>query len=200
MRPSGAGAFLGGAAYALLRASFLEARETVLRRGNPARTVLVSTGATNLDGIGERVTAQLLQSDATVEVIRVVGPNGTTTPDDGKRGRLLVAPGSLAEALSSATIYVGAAGTTAVQAACVGIPAVVTAAVPNQVAQAAALERAGCAVVADSRELAAASLELLEDDLRRRRMAACGRRLVDGRGALRVAHAVRALTRTQVAR
>ena len=201
MRPRGAGAFLGGAAYALLRASFLEARETVLRRGSPPKTVLVSTGATDLDGIGERVTAQLLQSDATVEVIRVVGPNGTTTtPDDGKRGRLLVAPGSLAEALSSATIYVGAAGTTAVQAACVGIPAVVTAAVPNQVAQAAALERAGCAVVADSRDLASTCLELLEDELRRRRMAACGRRLVDGRGALRVAQAVRALTRTQVAR
>ncbi|HEY6782779.1 MAG TPA: hypothetical protein VI296_06050, partial [Candidatus Dormibacteraeota bacterium] len=126
MRPSAAGAFLGGAAYALLRASFLEARETVLRRGSPPRTFLVSTGATDLDGIGERVTAQLLQSDATVEVIRVVGPNGTTTtPDDGKRERLLVAPESLAEALSSATIYVGAAGTTAVQAACVGIPAVV---------------------------------------------------------------------------
>jgi spore coat polysaccharide biosynthesis predicted glycosyltransferase SpsG len=66
----------------------------------------------------------------------------TRRADDGKRGRLLVAPRSLAEALSSAAIYVGAAGTTAVQAACVGIPAVVTAAVPNQVAQAAALERA----------------------------------------------------------
>jgi hypothetical protein len=41
----------------------------------------------------------------------------------------------------------------------------------------------------------------LADALREgRRMAACGRRLVDCRGALRVAHAVRALTRTQVAR
>jgi UDP-2,4-diacetamido-2,4,6-trideoxy-beta-L-altropyranose hydrolase len=201
MRPNGADAFLGGAAYALVRASFLEARESVLRRGSPPRTVLVSTGATDLDGIGEQLTAKLIRADGTVDVIRVVGPDVPTTgAGGGGRDRLLVAPGSLAEALASATIYAGAAGTTAVQAACVGIPAVITAAVPNQVAQAAALERAGCAVVADSRDLASVCLELLEDDARRRRMAACGRSLVDGRGALRVADAIFALTRTRVAR
>jgi UDP-2,4-diacetamido-2,4,6-trideoxy-beta-L-altropyranose hydrolase len=201
MRPSGAGAFLGGAAYALMRASFREARATVLRRGSAARTVLVSTGATDLDGIGQQLTTQLIRADGTVEVIRIVGPDASmTSPDDGGRARVLVAPGSLAEALASATIYAGAAGTTAVQAACIGIPAVIAAAVPNQVAQAAALERAGCAVVAESRDLASVCLELLDDDTRRRRMAACGRSLVDGRGALRVAEAVFALTRTRVAR
>jgi UDP-2,4-diacetamido-2,4,6-trideoxy-beta-L-altropyranose hydrolase len=201
MRPTGAGAFLGGAAYALMRASFREAREVVLRRGSAARTVLVSTGATDLDGIGEQLTSQLIRADGTVEVIRVVGPDAPTTgAGNGGRARVLVAPGSLAEALASATIYAGAAGTTAVQAACVGIPAVITAAVPNQVAQAAALERAGCAVVAGSRELASVCMELLEDGSRRRRMAEFGRRLVDGRGALRVADALFALTRTRVAR
>jgi spore coat polysaccharide biosynthesis predicted glycosyltransferase SpsG len=200
MRPSGAGAFLGGAAYALMRASFQEARETVLRRGSAPRTVLVSTGATDLAGIGEQLAAQLIRADGTVEVIRVVGPDASTAGlDDGGRVRVLVAPGSLAEALASATIYAGAAGTTAVQAACVGIPAVITAAVPNQLAQAAALERAGCAVVADSRDLASVCVELLDDDARRHRMAACGRSLVDGRGAVRVADAIFALTRTRVA-
>jgi spore coat polysaccharide biosynthesis predicted glycosyltransferase SpsG len=147
MRPSGADAFLGGAAYALMRASFREARESVLRRGSAARTVLVSTGATDLDGMGEQLTAQLIRADGTVEVICVVGPDASTTgPDDGGRDRVLVAPGSLAEAL------------------------------------------------------APVCLELLEGDARRRRMAACGRSLVDGGGAVRVADAIVALTRTRVAR
>jgi UDP-2,4-diacetamido-2,4,6-trideoxy-beta-L-altropyranose hydrolase len=200
LRPAGADAFLGGAAYALLRASFLGAREAVLRRAGAGRTVLVSTGATDFAGMGERLTAQLLESDPMVEVTRVVGPDAPLAGADGhRRSHLLVAPPSLAEALTSATIYAGAAGTTAVQAACVGIPAVITATVTNQVAQASALERAGCAVVADGHELAAVCLELLGDDARREQMAASGRDLVDGRGASRVADAIRLLSRTRVA-
>jgi spore coat polysaccharide biosynthesis predicted glycosyltransferase SpsG len=96
-------------------------------------------------------------------------------------------------------MYVGAAGTTAVQAACVGTPAVVTAAVPNQVAQAAALQAAGCAVVADPHDLATQCLSLLDDPARREAMAVRGRRLVDGNGAGRVATAVRQLVNAGVA-
>lgn len=195
MRPPGAGAFLGGAAYALLRNSFVEARELVSRDGRPERTVLVSTGATDLDGLGERVSAELLRRDATVEVIRVVGPDtNAATRHVQPRERLLVAPPGLADALADASVYVGAAGTTAVQAACVGIPAVITAAVPNQIAQAAALAAAGCAVVADAAYLATGCLELLDDPARCEQMAARGRSLVDGQGASRVATAVRNLT------
>ena len=43
-------------------------------------------------------------------------------PSDRPRERLLVAPPDLADVLAAATVYVGAAGTTAVQAACVGHP------------------------------------------------------------------------------
>jgi UDP-2,4-diacetamido-2,4,6-trideoxy-beta-L-altropyranose hydrolase len=201
MRPSGAATFLGGAAYALLRASFLEAREAVLDRGSPDRTVLVSTGATDLDGMGATLSEQLLERDPTLEVVRVVGPDAPETGSDNRGGsRLLVAPVSLAGALASATLYAGAAGTTAVQAACVGIPAVITAAVPNQVAQAAALAGAGCAVLADRQDLPAACIDLLRDRTRRQRMAECGRNLVDGRGAIRVADAIRLLICPRVAR
>src|SRR5580700_8233497 len=52
LRPDGAGAFLGGAAYALIRASVVEARELAARRGRQPRTVLVSTGATDPTGLG----------------------------------------------------------------------------------------------------------------------------------------------------
>lgn len=200
MRPTGAAAFLGGAAYALLRASFVEAREAVMRRGRGRRTVLVSSGATDLDGMGRRVGGELLDRDTTVEVIRVVGPDTRATISGAQpREHLLVAPASLAEALTSASIYVGAAGTTAVQAACVGIPGVITAAVPNQAAQATALAAAGCAALVDARDLAATCLMLLDDRDRCEEMAACGRNLIDGRGASRVAEAVRHLAAARAA-
>jgi spore coat polysaccharide biosynthesis predicted glycosyltransferase SpsG len=200
MRPPGAAAFLGGAAYALLRSSFLDARDAVTRHGRPERSVLVSTGATDLDGLAKRVTAELLRRDATVEVIRVVGPDtGVVTKHNHPRERLLVAPAGLADALAGASVYVGAAGTTAVQAACVGIPAVITAAVPNQTAQAAALAASGCALVTDAHDLAATCLELLDDPARCEQMASRGRSLVDGRGPMRVATAVRNLTAARAA-
>jgi len=200
MRPSGATAFLGGARFALLRSSFVEARDLVSGRGLARRTVLVSTGATDLDGIGAQVTTDLLDGDETVEVIRVVGPDAHPVHGGGlARERLIIAPPSLAEVMSEATIYAGAAGTTAVQAACVGIPAVITAAVPNQVAQADALAVAGCALVVDAADVAATCLALLDDRARCADMSARGRALVDGRGANRVAAAVRDLIAARAA-
>jgi UDP-2,4-diacetamido-2,4,6-trideoxy-beta-L-altropyranose hydrolase len=200
MWPLGAAAFLGGAAYAPIRALFVDARERALRGGRDPRTVLVSTGATDLGGIGRQVSLELRDHDQSVEVVRVVGPDAVLgSLDVRSRERLLVAPADLAGALASATLYVGAAGTTAIQAACVGTPAVVTAAVANQTAQAAALDAAGCAIAASPNDLAAACLTLLEDPARREMMSARGRTLVDGGGAARVADAVRHLVTAQAA-
>ena len=162
--------------------------------------MLVSTGATDLDGIAGRVSDELLERDHSVEVVRVVGPDERGVPGtELTRLRLLVAPTSLADALARATVYVGAAGTTAVQAACVGVPAVINDAVANQSAQAAALAAAGCAVVVDSDDLATECLKLLDDPARCDAMADRGRGLVDGRGASRVADAVRRLVRVDAA-
>jgi UDP-2,4-diacetamido-2,4,6-trideoxy-beta-L-altropyranose hydrolase len=200
LRPSGARAFIGGASYALIRHLFVEARERAQRAGRAPRTVLVSTGATDLGSISSRVSEELRARDATVEVVRVVGPDALAgVPDSQPRERLLVAPADLAGALATATVYVGAAGTTAVQAACVGTPAVVTAAVANQTAQAAALAAAGCAIAAETGDLASACLTLLDDPERRDAMAHQGRGLVDGHGADRVADAVRDLVSARAA-
>jgi UDP-2,4-diacetamido-2,4,6-trideoxy-beta-L-altropyranose hydrolase len=194
LRPAGATTFLGGAAYALIRAAIVGARDLAIRGGREPRTVLVSTGATDLAEIGSAVTADLLARDGTVEVMRVIGPDsGSPARNHGSRERLLVAPPDLAHALATCTVYVGAAGTTAVQAACVGTPAVITAAVPNQETQAKALACAGCAVVADTAQMAGACLSLLDDPDARATMATRGRALVDGLGAARVAEAIRHL-------
>jgi UDP-2,4-diacetamido-2,4,6-trideoxy-beta-L-altropyranose hydrolase len=162
--------------------------------------VLVSTGATDLAGLGSTVTDDLLDRDATVEVIRVIGPDTDSSGREGRpRERRLVAPPHLADVLATSTVYVGAAGTTAVQAACVGTPAVITVAVSNQKAQADALARAGCAVVTDTALMAATCLTLLDDPDQRESMAARGRTLVDGGGAARVAEAIRTLVAARAA-
>ncbi len=91
--PTGAAAFLGGAAYAPIRGLFVDARERALRDGRDPRTVLVSTGATELGGIGIQVVFELLHQDETVEVVRVVGPDTPTGPMVRRpRERLLVSP------------------------------------------------------------------------------------------------------------
>jgi len=200
LRPDGARAFLGGAAYALIRASVVSAREMASRGDREPRTVLVSTGATDPAGLGLSVSHALLDRDSTVAVTRVVGPDSMELAGDAwPRESLLVAPPDLAGGLGTATVYVGAAGTTAVQAACVGCPSVITAAVSNQEAQAAALAAAGCAVVVDPAELAGACLTLLDDPARRAEMSTRGRALVDGRGAARVAAAIRHLVAARAA-
>ena len=200
LRPAGAATFLGGAEYALIRASVVRAREHAPRQGREPRSVLVSTGATDLAGLGRAVSHALIDGDAAVVVTRVVGPDWIDTSEVSRlREHLLVAPPDLADGLATATVYVGAAGTTAVQAACVGTPAVITAAVSNQEAQASALARAGCAVVVAAGDLAGACLALLDDPERRAKMSTHGRALVDGRGASRVAAAIRHLVAARAA-
>jgi UDP-2,4-diacetamido-2,4,6-trideoxy-beta-L-altropyranose hydrolase len=200
LRPEGAHAFLGGADYALISSAFVAARASVLERGLPPRTALVSCGATNLLDITARFVADVLARDATVEVLAILGPeaSGVGLPDDA-RLEVLVAPSGLAGAMARATVYAGAAGTTALQAACVGVPAVITAAVPNQAGPASALVAAGCAVACEPHDLGGRCLRLLDDPGLRVRMADAGRTLVDGQGASRVADRVRRLVRTPAA-
>ena len=194
LRPEGATAFLGGAAYALIRESIVAARDAALRRGRDVRTVLASTGATDPRGLAVQVSAELLERDGLVQVIRIVGPDTVVTSRDSRaRERVLVAPADIADVLATATVYAGAAGTTAVHAACVGTPAVITATAANQQGQAAALAGAGCAIATDAAGVAGACLSLLDDPARCEAMATSGRALVDGQGAGRVAAAIRHL-------
>jgi spore coat polysaccharide biosynthesis predicted glycosyltransferase SpsG len=193
-RPAGADAFLGGATYALLSAATVAARDSVAPGGRDGRSVLVSTGATDRDGLCARLVTALLAGDAGVEVVAIVGPEMRRDGLGGDpRLSILVEPPTLAGALGAATVYAGAAGTSAVQAACVGVPAVITATAANQADQAAALAAAGCAVVAPPDEIAAECVRLLDAAELRAEMSRRGRALVDGQGAARVAQALRRL-------
>jgi spore coat polysaccharide biosynthesis predicted glycosyltransferase SpsG len=99
--------------------------------------------------------------------------------------------GSLIEILPGIDIAVSAAGFTAYELACAGIPAVVVAIVENQRRVAAACEQAGVAIGIDALDGSLARLEpallRLHDARLRSRMSAAGRTAFDGRGAARTA-------------
>jgi spore coat polysaccharide biosynthesis predicted glycosyltransferase SpsG len=195
--PRGAAAFLGGPRYALIGSAYRAARARREASQPAERSVLVAAGATSLGHFAVGVARDLLQRDASVLVTLVLGPD-TANVDVRPHPRLHVVRGApdLAELMESAAVYAGAAGVSALQAACVGIPAAVFPLVDNQRAQAKALHGAGCAVVAarpTSDALADVALALLDDSPRRVRMSDLGRALVDGFGAERVAAAILAL-------
>ncbi len=115
-------------------------------------------------------------------------------------GRFVSAPDGLAGELAIAAVAVVAGGVTAYEVCALGVPAVAAAVVPAQAPTIAALARAGAVVAAgslrsaaDARRIAAATLRLLDDGRRRGALRRRGRALVDGRGAARVAAAVRRL-------
>lgn len=116
-------------------------------------------------------------------------------------GRWL-APAALAPALANAHVALVGGGLTALEAAALGVPAVAVAVVPAQRLNIRALAARGVVVdggsiggPAAASRLARKVRALWTSPRRRRRLAAAGRRLVDGRGAERIASEIRRLAR-----
>ncbi len=103
-----------------------------------------------------------------------------------------------AAAMAAADVFVGAGGGTTWERAAAGVPTVCVAVAPNQEANAEALAAAGAHVylgrveALSATRLAAAIAGLAFDPERRSTLVARSRALVDGRGAARVAAAIRA--------
>jgi spore coat polysaccharide biosynthesis predicted glycosyltransferase SpsG len=123
----------------------------------------------------------------------------------GRRRPLLpagqwLAPGGLAAALADAEVAVVAGGLTAYEACALGVPAVAVSVVPAQRPTVAALARHGAVVDGGALDgphaqarVGARVAALLAAPAVRRRMATAARRLVDGRGARRIARALSSL-------
>lgn len=201
--PQGAREMLAGPDYALISRAYLVAREARDRQppvGKPR--ILAVSGGSDIGGLLVSLVEALVALLDRASVDAVIGPHGGSAIDAVDGVTVHEGPAGLDHLLAVATIYVGGAGTTSIQAAAVGVPQVIVPLVDNQVAQADALERAGAAVVVEqggapisvvATRIAAATAALLSDAGRAREMCANGARLVDGRGAARVADAVRCL-------
>jgi spore coat polysaccharide biosynthesis predicted glycosyltransferase SpsG len=163
--------------------------------------VLVTMGG----GDGDNVTLRAMQEadalDADFALDVILGPafpHGESVLGAARGARHPVTvhrdPPDLVDLMARATVALSAAGSTCWELAHLGIPAVLFVLADNQEGNATGLAAAGFAVALGAasraglgpplRETLAA---LLADPARRERMAAVGRRLVDGDGAVRVA-------------
>lgn len=190
-------AALRGPRFAVLDPAVAAVRR---RRGRTASapSVLVALGGGSHARRGITALVRALTAAAPGLEVRVAAGFTATSRHRLPAGRFVFAPAGLATELARATVAVVGGGVTAYEACALGVPAVVTAVVPAQQPTVAALARAGAVVAGgrfrsagDARRLAGAIVRLLDDEARRRALARRGRRLVDGRGALRVAAALR---------
>lgn len=202
-RPRGPGTrLLLGTDYAMLRRDF---RETSPRPApDAARSVLVTLGGADAGNVTATVLDGLAALDrAGLDVTVVTGSANPHRDDLAERldrapyaGRLLHAVRDMPGLMRRADVAVSAGGSTCWELAYLGVPSAVVVLTENQRAIAEALDRRSVAVNMGEFDLLTPSAVsravagLVDNDARRRAMAARAVALVDGRGALRVADAL----------
>lgn len=193
---------LAGAAYALLRPQFAAAREGSLarRRDGAARKVLVTMGGVDPSNMTSRVLEALraapLPGDASLTV--VLGPHAPWADEVRQQAQRMPWPTTvvanvedMAALMASQDLAIGAAGVTALERCCLGLPSLLFVLADNQAPGARALEGAGAALVV------ASEADALKGDLREklaallspgrlRAMQQCCAALVDGLGVSRL--------------
>jgi UDP-2,4-diacetamido-2,4,6-trideoxy-beta-L-altropyranose hydrolase len=193
---------LCGARFALLREEFRRARREP-RRG-PWR-VLVMFGGSDVAGLTSRALGWLARAGdlPPLEITAVVGPlargrSAITRAADRCGARLLVAPSDLPAVMAASDLAVTAAGSSVLEMLRLGVVPLMVTVADNQRGIARAVQRAGAGLdlgPAEALRGEALPAALTSAVRTRRTMAAAGRRLVDGQGALRVARTLERITR-----
>jgi spore coat polysaccharide biosynthesis predicted glycosyltransferase SpsG len=185
---------LAGAAYALVPAiadGVIPASVDV-----PVTRVLVTTGATDTEGVGVRIAAALTAAglDAAgpeVEIRLVVGPWGATNVP--RRVSPVRAPNGLAKELAAASVVVTAGGVALLEACLLGRPIVAMVLAENQRQAVAGLEQEGAVLVATPETVVDAVRALICDRTLRVNIAVCARCAIDGKGAARISDSLEKL-------
>ena len=195
--------FLLGPQYALLRREFVERRPAEERPPRrQAGRLLITFGGADPDNMSERALQALQHlSPTTIQTTLVIGPANRhrerLTALANRLGvQVAIDPPDLAALMLQADMAIASASTSCWELACLGVPGLLVVTADNQRPTARAAQQAGTAVVLggsdhlDAQSLAAAIASLASDEASRGGMSAAGRKLVDGRGAARVATAV----------
>jgi spore coat polysaccharide biosynthesis predicted glycosyltransferase SpsG len=198
-----------GPRYAVLDPSLLTAPSEgqAMRAQSEGRLrVLVSLGGGPRVTAGLRIARAIADASAVTWVTLAAGFGARALQTRHPRVRLLESPSWLRSELARVDVAVLAGGVTLYEAALLGVPTVALAVVAAQLPTIRAFERVGASIAAGclaSGERAAAERTrakavqavgaLLADEDKRRVMAVQGQQQVDGRGALRVAAALKRL-------
>jgi UDP-2,4-diacetamido-2,4,6-trideoxy-beta-L-altropyranose hydrolase len=197
---------LAGPAYALLRPEFAELRPESLRRrehGRLARLLIAMGGVDAANATGQVLTA-LAGADLPpgCEVAIVMGAHAPwleqVREQAGRlpcRARVHVDVADMARHMAESDAAIGAAGVTAWERCCLGLPAILVVLAANQWPGARALERSGAALLLGEAPAIAAGLpramRTLTDSTRLRQMAKIAGRIADGLGVQRVIRQLR---------
>lgn len=191
------GRLASGLRYALLDEAYATAHGQRRTISGTVKQVMVCLGGGSSPAPLRRVLTALAQIPDPILITVILGPLAPSAPPVPKalRGRatILRAVPSLAERLMEADLAVVGGGTLLYEAACAGTPAAVLAQTPDQAVEARAFARRGAALCLASRPLRPANkyvrplMALIRDQHRRRRLSQAGKRLVDGKGAARLA-------------
>jgi UDP-2,4-diacetamido-2,4,6-trideoxy-beta-L-altropyranose hydrolase len=152
---------LVGARYALLRPEFAALRSICWQRRalpQPWSTLLVSMGGVDPDNLTGTILDQIgqLSFAASLQVQVVLGPTAPwlhsladTLEQRPFRATLHAGTPHVARLMADADLAIGAAGTTAWERCCLGLPALMYVLADNQQSNGTALARAGAAVLID---------------------------------------------------
>lgn len=183
-----------GPSYAPVRDSF---------RGRPYRVsgevgqVMVTTGSTNPDASLERMVEGIRLSGLGCKVTVVVGPAASfdETCLVGIDSRVLHDVRDMAAIMLSSDIALSAAGSTLYELCCIGVPTAAFPIVENQLGNVKGLSSRGLGLSSglgwDAQDVAENLSKLASRPYLRREMSNCMRECVDGRGAERIAIALR---------
>ncbi|MGA7219873.1 MAG: UDP-2,4-diacetamido-2,4,6-trideoxy-beta-L-altropyranose hydrolase [Candidatus Sulfotelmatobacter sp.] len=193
---------LMGPRYAMLRREFRPLRDW--RREVPAcaRKIIITMGGSDPGNLTKKAAEAIEKlADSLLETVILVGGSnprsgavGNSTGSDGKESiRFIVDATNVAELMAWADVAVAGAGTTFWEMCFLGLPSILLVLADNQQAVAEAADRMGIARTlgkgADvtASEIAGSLRELLASRETRANQSTRGRKLVDGRGAERVA-------------
>jgi UDP-2,4-diacetamido-2,4,6-trideoxy-beta-L-altropyranose hydrolase len=197
-------ALLLGTQYALLRREFWPWRGWQREVAPVASKVLVTLGGADPANVTLRVIEGLQQTNLErLETVVVVGNSNpywemlqTSAQKAGLAIRLERNAANMPELMAWADVAVSAGGSTCLELAFLGVPAVVLVSAENQVRAAEGLAQAGMALnlgwfhQVPELTIGRSVTELVNSGERRRRMSRSGRGLVDGNGAHRAMEAV----------
>jgi hypothetical protein len=171
------------------------------RHGAQTWDVVISLGGGPRRGIARRLALALVRKNPGVRV--AVAGGFVAGEGSGRDPFTWLPPAGLLEALRATTAAIVAGGVTLYEALSLGVPSVGVAVVPAQVPTIEAFTGRGAVLAGgllmgrdvrpDVGEIVDVVAGLLDDPVRRRTLSRAGRRIVDGRGAERVAVAIRRL-------
>jgi len=151
-------ALLIGPAYALLRPEFSAHRQASLARRNAAnlKRLLITMGGVDKDNATGKIFTALMHAELPLDcrITVVMGPHAPWLDQVRAQAanmpvsvEVLVNVKNMAELMAVSDLAIGAAGSTAWERCCLGLPSIVLTLADNQVAGATALASTGCSVL-----------------------------------------------------